>query len=438
MLSQEMLRTSKSLLPATSETGLPCRRDLVIASFFPMNQPDSMKNKLPNTPTKIFKSVCASSVYRRLAMAVCLVVCTLGLCLSVNAAEKKTTITTFDAPGAGTAAGQGTFANGMNAPGEIVGFIRDANGARHAFLRARDGTFTMFDDPNAGTCSTSCRTIGDGQGTRAYAINPAGEITGFFTDNSATCHGYVRARNGTFTQIDAPDAGTGPFPQGTFPSIFTPMGINPAGAISGFYVDASSVQHGFVRDHNGKITEFDPTGSIFTNPNAIDAPGEITGFYFDANFVGHGFLREPDGTITSFDAPGADNTPGSGNGTFGVGLVPGGEVEGVYVDPNGVLHGFVRSKQGTFTTYDVPGAAGTLPESNNTPGVIAGNYFDGNFADHGFLRDKQGKFTLFDVPGMGTGTGQGTIPLDNSDSGMITGEAIDGSGVTHGFLVEGL
>ena len=408
-----------------------------------MNQPDYMKNKLSNTPTKIFKFICASNLYPRLPMALWLVLCALGLGLSVNAGEKKTTITTFDAPGAGTAGGQGTFANGMNNPGAIVGFIRDANVARHAFLRAPDGTFTIFDDPNAGTCSASCGSIGNGQGTRAYAINPAGDIVGFFTDNSAHCHGYVRDHNGTFTQIDAPDAGTGPFPQGTFPSEFTPMGINPGGAITGFYVDASSVQHGFVRDHSGKITEFDPTGSILTNPNAIDDPGQITGFYFDANFVGHGFLRATDGTITSFDAPGADMTPGSGNGTFGVGLTPSGEIEGIYVDSSGVLHGFVRSKNGTFSTFDAPGAGtgagqGTLPESNNTSGDIAGNYLDGSGVNHGFVRDKKGNFSVFNIPGAGTGAGQGTIPLSNNNSNQITGEDIDGGNVTHGFLVEGL
>jgi hypothetical protein len=403
-----------------------------------------MKNILSNNaPTKIFKSVCTFNVYPRLRIALCLVLCTLGLCLSVNAGGTKTTIITFDAPGAGTAAGQGTFANGMNNSGAITGFIRDANSARHGYLRAPDGTFTIFDDPGAGSCSTSCGTIGPGQGTRAYAINPSGEIVGFYSDNSARCHGYVRTANGTFTQIDAPDAGTGPFPQGTFPSEFTPAGLNPAGAITGFYVDASSVQHGFVRAPGGKIAEFDPSGSIFTNPNAINEPGEITGFYFDSNFVGHGFLRTPDGTITSFDAPGADSTPGSGNGTFGVSLTPSGEIEGIFVDANGVLRGFVRSKQGTFSTFDAPGAGtgagqGTLPESNNTQGTIAGNYLDGSGVDHGFLFDKQGIFTTFDVPGTGTGPGQGTIPLDNNNPGTITGQYIDGGNVTHGFLVEGL
>src|SRR5437588_229521 len=226
----------------------------------------------------------------------------------------------------------------MNNSGAITGFIRDANAARHAFLRAPDGTFTIFDDPGAGTGSMSCGTIGNGQVPRAY----------------------------------------------------------------------------------------------LTNPNGIDQTGAITGFYFDANFVGHGFLRTPDGTITSFDAPGADMTPGSGNGTFGVSLISNGEIEGVYVDPNGVLHGFVRSTQGTFTTFDVPSAGtgpgqGTLPESNNTVGAIAGNYIDASNVNHGFLRDKQGSFRLFDVPSAGTGPGQGTIPLDNNNSGMITGEDIDGA-----------
>jgi len=141
-----------------------------------------------NTLTAIFKSVCTFDGHPRLPMALCLVLCMLGLGRSVNAGG-TTVITKFDAPGAGTAAGQGTFPSGMNDSGAITGFIRDANAARHGFLRAPDGTFTVFDDPAAGTCSTSCGTIGNGQGTRAYAINPSGEIVGFYTDDSARCHG---------------------------------------------------------------------------------------------------------------------------------------------------------------------------------------------------------------------------------------------------------
>ena len=58
--------------------------------------------------------------------------------------------------------------------------------------------------------------------------------------------------------------------------------------------------------------------------------------------------------------------------------------------------------------------------------------------NHAFVRSNQGIFSTFDVPGTGTGAGQGTIPVDNNDPGAITGEAIDGGNVIHGFLVKGL
>ena len=54
-------------------------------------------------------------------------------------------------------------------------------------------------------------------------------------------HGYVRAPKGEITTIDVPGAGAGAG-QGTFA-----VSINPAGAITGYYVDANNVGHGFLR-----------------------------------------------------------------------------------------------------------------------------------------------------------------------------------------------
>jgi hypothetical protein len=53
-------------------------------------------------------------------------------------------------------------------------------------------------------------------------------------------HGFLRDKHGAITTFDAPGAGTGPF-QGTFP-----IGNNPAGAIMGYYQDASNLYHGFL------------------------------------------------------------------------------------------------------------------------------------------------------------------------------------------------
>src|SRR5947207_15941891 len=60
------------------------------------------------------------------------------------------TITTFDAPGAGTGPCQGTIPFAINPAGTISGRYADAGGAIHAFLRTPDGAFTTFDAPGAG------------------------------------------------------------------------------------------------------------------------------------------------------------------------------------------------------------------------------------------------------------------------------------------------
>ena len=49
---------------------------------------------------------------------------------------------------------------------------------------------------------------------------------------------------------------------------------------------------------------FDPPGSQGTTPVSINPAGQITGSYTDANFATHGFVRTTDGTTTSFDPPG--------------------------------------------------------------------------------------------------------------------------------------
>jgi len=55
-------------------------------------------------------------------------------------------------------------------------------------VRAPSGTITTFDAPGAGT--------GPGQGTDCTAINPEGEIAGIYYDTNDVAHGFVRDRNG--------------------------------------------------------------------------------------------------------------------------------------------------------------------------------------------------------------------------------------------------
>ena len=86
---------------------------------------------------------------------------------------------------------------------------------------------------------------------------------------------------GTFITFDVPGAGTGVI-EGTYPS-----GINPAGTITGFYVDANFAIRGFLRASDGTFTTFDIPGEnmvvAFAMGPSISPAGDVTGTYFSFN-----------------------------------------------------------------------------------------------------------------------------------------------------------
>ena len=93
---------------------------------------------------------CCAAARRKAAPVLALLVYTLGFGLSANA--QGGTIITFDAPGAVN----GTEALAMNPAGSITGFYFDANFVPHGFLRAKNGSFTTFDTPGAGLNESDC------------------------------------------------------------------------------------------------------------------------------------------------------------------------------------------------------------------------------------------------------------------------------------------
>lgn len=210
-------------------------------------------------------------------------------------------------------------------------------------------TFTTIDVPGAGTAAL--------QGTLGVNNNAPGDITGIYLTAPNVAHGFVRsATTGTITTFDAPHAGTS-LNQGTFP-----VRIEQAGNITGMYADSSNAYHGFLRSPNGVITEFDVPGAPTniahrgTIALSINLLLQITGFYVDANAVRHGFVRAPDGTFITFDFPGAGTLPTQG--TMALRINGGGGVAGSYVDGNEVFHGFIRTANGTMIgPFDDPNAS---------------------------------------------------------------------------------
>ena len=299
-----------------------------------------------------------------------------------------------------------------------------------------------FDVPGAGT--------GPGQGTFPYGIDASGTIIGPYVDADNVNHGFVRTRDGAFTTFDAPGAGAGAG-QGT-----VALSINPAGAVTGMYFDSTCLYHGFLRDPDGTFTTIDFPGANTiggqcstnvwwlvmqgTAAQNINASGTISGIYTDALGVGHTFLRHRDGTFITFDAPGAGAEAVEGTWTATTyTLNAAGAITGWYVDSGMALHGYLRTAKGNVSTFDVPGGGtgaiqGTVATSLNSERAVAGFYLDANSAFHGFLRSPLGKLKTFDIQGGGAGFFQGTYPVSINPAGAITGNYTDSNNVNHGFV----
>lgn len=361
------------------------------------------------------------------------------------AASGASNFTEFNAPDAASGALQGTIGASINTEGDVTGVYITAPNVAHGFVRiAATTTVTEFDARDAGA--------GLNQGTFALSINTEGDVAGIYSDSNTAYHGFVRAgATGTITEFDVTGAPTNTKHRGT-----VPLNINAAGDITGFYVDVNAVRHGFVRtvvSGTAAYTIFNVTGAGTgatqgTIPMNIDAAGNITGFYVDANGVFHGFLRTADGTVTApIDASGA-GTVAAGKGfkfagTLPVGLDAAGNITGILADTNGVFHGFVRAANGSITNFDaaVPGTAGffpgTIPISVNGAGDITGTYEDTNGVNHGFVRAAaDGTITApLDAPGASTsGMFSGTVPFGINSADDLTGTYADANENFHGFV----
>ena len=85
----------------------------------------------------------------------------------------------------------------------MTGYFVDMNGVAHGFLLSTNGTVTVLDATGAGTAS--------GEGTQTLDINSSGAIVGWITTGTAggvaVNHSFIRAANGTYTIFDPVQAG---------------------------------------------------------------------------------------------------------------------------------------------------------------------------------------------------------------------------------------
>jgi hypothetical protein len=356
-------------------------------------------------------------------------------------------IITFDAPGAGTGSGQGTgcfeFTDCsvlLNNFGVISGYYLDANNVFHGFVRSPDGRLTKFDAPGADL------TPNDFNGTIPEAINDLGVITGFYVDVNNLSHGFLRSPDGVFTTFDVPDSA---------PGSTTPIALNLEGAVVGYSSNQNGVTRAFLRNPDGTFKTWTGPGACNTTPangcygtgaHGINLFGTVSSGYNSVSFVEHGLIRSAQGQFTTYSAPGAGTGPYQGTGCPGcarpINLF--GAIAGYYIDADNVVHGYLRGPWGAISAFDAPPEAGSYGFNCygdcffglNDEGAMTGFYLDANNVNHGWVRSPEGTITSFDAPGadLTPNNYNGTFPVNINDQGAITGFYIDVNNVSHGFL----
>jgi hypothetical protein len=171
------------------------------------------------------------------------------------------------------------------------------------------------------------------------------------------------------------------------------------------------------------LTTFDyPGAGNSTLPQKINERGDVVGEFIDSSGVVRGFVRFSDG---SFSDPIVDPNDTVGF-TEGRGINNSGIVDGDYVISDGTVHSFFLSG-GTFTEYDVPGALQTNLLSINDAGELTGTFDPGNGVFQAFI-DRGGTITSYSVPGAAA-----TLAYEMNNSKQLTvGYFVDSSGILHG------
>jgi hypothetical protein len=241
--------------------------------------------------------------------------------------------------------------------GEIAGYQVFTSATSDGYIRKPNGSVTKLNDPAA--------TSGF---TRANGLNVWGTVVGYYLDVAHNQYSGFFYNDGRFKTYNIP--GLPAF------SATVIEGINDFGAFCGYYQPAPAYNTvPFVNWFGNIDTNFPIPGSTFTECTAVTEEGDTAGTWVDASNVNHGFIRDWRGNVTIVDVPGAAFA-----GTSVIGLNDFGWASGHFWDSSNHEHGFLRSPHGHFYQIDVPNAdktkigGGTAGGGVNNDNVVVGHY----------------------------------------------------------------
>ena len=254
--------------------------------------------------------------------------------------------------------------------------------------------------------------------TIAFGISNNGNITGFWLDSSSVEHGFVGPDDGSnYTTFDDTNDGSGT----------QARGINNHGTIMGIANVGTGTATDYVpfeRNVGGTITAVTKKGQVLNYlVQGITKSGIFDGNYENANgqyiaYTGTGAKYQSKITLTGITT----------TGVAARGIDNAGDTVGWYLDTSGVQHGYYQPASGNAVTIDNPNGV-TSPEGINNKGEISGLYTDSNNNRHGFTyKIATAKFKELTVPnstfvevwGLND---QGQVAIDGQDSssGLFVG-----------------
>ena len=218
-----------------------------------------------------------------------------------------------------------SWAEGVNAAGQVVGHSQTSGNQDHAFLYS-NGTMT-----DLGTLT--------GSGTSwAWGINDNGQVVGMSDIGAGNEHAFLTGPNGA----GMTDLGTLGGPSSVA------YGINTSGQVVGWsQLSGESYGHAFITGPNGVgMNDVGALGGGDSTANGINANGQVVGFsYINGGAYQHAFITGSNGMrITDLGTLG-------GSESFGYGINASGQVVGgSYISGDSNQHAFVTGANGMAMT----------------------------------------------------------------------------------------
>lgn len=256
-------------------------------------------------------------------------------------------------------------------------------------------------------------------GTFPQGVNDVGEIVGYYVDGQGT-HAFTYL-NGSFApaaqNLIAAEGvnNAGQVAGWTNTDAVHPFGMNNSGQVVGSFTASNGSTESFLSTGNANSNLGYP-GATDTYARGINDQGQVVGYWLgtDSTFPGltiaHGLFYQ-NGSWSYLDASAGVN------GTFALGINNSDLIVGYYIDSSGISHGLTFDKPtGAFTSVDMQGATNTYIYGINNLGEMVGSFVDGNGNTFGFAVSPSPDIAVSD-----TTQNMSFLPITEQYTGPVAG-----------------